>query len=78
MLYRSKTTQSFLNRATSEFNNYSVGTSEGGLNWLLDHASARVPELKNSRVLKEWSGVRPYTREVIELKAKFYYLKTMN
>ena len=51
----------FLIGATSEFNNYSVGTSEGGLNWLLDHASARVPELKNSRVLKEWSGVRPYT-----------------
>lgn len=42
----------FLIGATSEFNNYSVGTSEGGLNWLLDHASARVPELKNSRVLK--------------------------
>ena len=56
----------FLIGATSEFNNYSVGTSEG-LNWLLDHASARVPELKNSRVLKEWSGVRPYTNNEMPL-----------
>ena len=33
----------------------------------LDHASARVPELKNSRVLKEWSGVRPYTNNEMPL-----------
>ncbi|MEJ7514752.1 FAD-dependent oxidoreductase, partial [Staphylococcus lugdunensis] len=51
----------FLIGATSEFDNYSVGTTKKGLNWLFNHACERIPELKHSRILKEWSGVRPYT-----------------
>ncbi|MFW3591640.1 glycine oxidase ThiO [Staphylococcus caprae] len=51
----------FLIGATSEYDNYSVGTTKKGLNWLFNHACERIPELKHSRILKEWSGVRPYT-----------------
>lgn len=32
--------------ATSEFNNYSVGTTDEGMDWLLRHAYHRVPQLK--------------------------------
>lgn len=63
MLHRSKTTQSFLIGATSEFNNYSVGTTDEGMDWLLRHAYHRVPQLKDSHILKKWSGVRPYTEK---------------
>ena len=58
-----QTTQSFLIGATSEFNNYSVGTTDEGMDWLLRHAYHRVPQLKDSHILKKWSGVRPYTEK---------------
>ena len=53
----------FLIGATSEFNNYSVGTTDEGMDWLLRHAYHRVPQLKDSHILKKWSGVRPYTEK---------------
>ena len=53
----------FLIGATSEFNNYSVGTTDEGMDWLLHHAYHRVPQLKDSHILKKWSGVRPYTEK---------------
>ena len=55
----------FLIGATSEFNNYSVGTTDEGMDWLLRHAYHRVPQLKDSHILKKWSGVRPYTEKEI-------------
>ncbi|GEP84868.1 putative glycine oxidase [Staphylococcus piscifermentans] len=51
----------FLIGATSYFNDYSVGVSTEGKNWLLHEAIERVPELASSRELKHWSGVRPWT-----------------
>lgn len=63
----SKQPNRFLIGATSDFNNYSVGTTKLGSNWLLNHACARVSELENSRILKKWSGVRPYTEKEIPI-----------
>ena len=51
----------YLIGATSEFNNYSVGNSDAGISWLLKHAQQCIPELSHSHILKQWSGVRPYT-----------------
>lgn len=51
----------YLIGATSEFDNYSVGNTTQGISWLKHYATARIPELTNARVLKQWSGVRPYT-----------------
>ena len=53
MLHRSKTTQSFLIGATSEFNNYSVGTTDEGMDWLLRHAYHRVPSTKRQSYTEE-------------------------
>ena len=52
----------FLIGATSLRDDYSVGVSEAGKKWLFDEACAKIPGLRNSKVLKHWSGVRPYTR----------------
>lgn len=51
----------FLIGATSYFDDYSVGVSDIGKEWLLKEAIERVPELAGSRELKHWSGVRPWT-----------------
>ncbi|GEP78856.1 glycine oxidase ThiO [Staphylococcus carnosus] len=52
----------FLIGATSYFDNYSVGVSTEGKEWLLREAIERVPELASSREIKYWSGVRPWTQ----------------
>lgn len=52
----------FLIGATSYFDNYSVGVSTDGKEWLLREAIERVPELASSREIKYWSGVRPWTQ----------------
>ena len=57
MLHRSKTTQSFLIGATSEFNNYSVGTTDEGMDWLLRHAYHRTSTKRQS-----------YTEEMVRSK----------
>lgn len=51
----------YLIGATSEFDNYSVGNTEQGVSWLKHYATERIPELANARIMKQWSGVRPYT-----------------
>lgn len=51
----------FLVGATSEFDNYSVGNTEYGISWLHHYANDRIPELAHGKVIKQWSGVRPYT-----------------
>ena len=38
-------------------------TQYEGMDWLLRHAYHRVPQLKDSHILKKWSGVRPYTEK---------------
>lgn len=57
----------YLIGATSEFNNYSVGNSEVGISWLLKHAQQRIPELSHSHILKQWSGIRPYTEHELPI-----------
>lgn len=49
--------------ATSYFDDYSVGVSSVGRDWLLHQASTIVPQLKDSQMLHEWSGIRPYSKE---------------
>ncbi|MFC0137771.1 glycine oxidase ThiO [Staphylococcus petrasii] len=51
----------FLIGATSEFDNYSVGNTDQGVSWLHQYANERIPELAQGKVIKQWSGVRPYT-----------------
>ena len=51
----------YLIGATSEFDNYSVGNTEQGVSWLKHYATERIPELANAHIIKQWSGVRPYT-----------------
>ena len=51
----------FLIGATSEFDNYSVGNTSEGISWLHQYANERIPELAQGKVIKQWSGVRPYT-----------------
>lgn len=50
----------YLIGATSYFDDYSVGVSEEGRNWLFERATKHVSGLKESKILKQWSGVRPY------------------
>ena len=61
MLYSSKAPNRYLIGATSEFDNYSVGNTDQGVSWLKHYAIERIPELANARIMKKWSGVRPYT-----------------
>ena len=61
MLYSSKAPNRYLIGATSEFDNYSVGNTEQGVSWLEHYATERIPELANAHIIKQWSGVRPYT-----------------
>lgn len=51
----------FLIGATSYFDDFSVGVSDVGTEWLKTQATATIPALAESRLLKKWSGVRPYT-----------------
>lgn len=67
MLYSSKGKHRFLIGATSEFNNYSVGNSDVGVSWLLNHAQQRIPELSHGHILKQWSGIRPYTEHELPI-----------
>ena len=67
MLYCSKNDIDFLIGATSDFNNYSVGNTKLGLSWLLTNAKQRIPALSNSHIIKQWSGIRPYTKHEIPI-----------
>ena len=57
----------FLIGATSEFDNYSVGNTDDGISWLHHFANERIPELAHGKVIKQWSGVRPYTEGEIPI-----------
>lgn len=57
----------FLIGATSDFNNYSVGNTKLGLSWLLTNAKQRIPALSHSHIIKQWSGIRPYTKHEIPI-----------
>lgn len=46
--------------ATSHFDDYSVGVSQSGVDWLMESATHHIPQLKYARKLKQWSGVRPH------------------
>lgn len=52
----------FLVGATSYVDDYSVGTSVEGENWLMRQACKYIPLLSNSRLIHKWSGIRPYTK----------------
>lgn len=52
----------FLIGATSYVNDYSVGVSNEGKDWLLSHTIKHIPDIAQSQILKTWSGIRPYTR----------------
>ena len=38
-----------------------MGNTEQGVSWLEHYATERIPELANAHIIKQWSGVRPYT-----------------
>ncbi|MCU5746278.1 glycine oxidase ThiO [Staphylococcus sp. SQ8-PEA] len=56
-----KSKHRYLIGATSLNNDYSVGVSEAGKQWLFHQACAKVPGLQDSKMIKHWSGIRPYT-----------------
>ncbi|MGO1989740.1 glycine oxidase ThiO [Mammaliicoccus vitulinus] len=51
----------FLVGATSYVDDYSVGTSTEGEQWLFNKAAAYIPLLNSSNIIHKWSGIRPYT-----------------
>nr|WP_263314738.1 FAD-dependent oxidoreductase [Mammaliicoccus sp. Marseille-Q6498] len=51
----------FLVGATSYPDDFSVGTTDVGEEWLFNQASTYIPLLKTSKIIKKWSGIRPYT-----------------
>lgn len=51
----------FLVGATSYVDDYTVGTSVEGENWLMRQACKYIPLLSSSRLIHKWSGIRPYT-----------------
>lgn len=55
-----KMNQRYLIGATSYMDDFSVGVSESGKQWLLTQAIQYMPRLKESQLLKQWSGIRPY------------------
>ena len=57
----------FLIGATSDFDNYSVGNTDDGIHWLLEKSSERIPALAHSKIIKQWSGVRPYTEQELPI-----------
>ncbi len=50
----------FLIGATSYFDDLTVGVSDAGVEWLKRQAMDHIPCLAACRMLKKWSGVRPY------------------
>lgn len=50
----------YLIGATSYYDNYSVGVSKSGKNWLCEQATSYVPNLANSKLIHQWSGIRPF------------------
>lgn len=58
-----KLQQRYMIGATSYFDDYSVGVSASGRNWLLHQAATIVPKLKDARLIHEWSGIRPYSKD---------------
>ncbi|MDG0841830.1 FAD-binding oxidoreductase [Staphylococcus equorum] len=53
----------YLIGATSYFDDYSVGVSRLGKNWLIQQATSHIPNLREGKLIKQWSGVRPYTSD---------------
>ncbi|MBF7025037.1 NAD(P)/FAD-dependent oxidoreductase [Staphylococcus kloosii] len=53
--------------ATSYFDDYSVGVSQCGVDWLIKSATQHIPKLKYARKIKEWSGVRPHIANEIPI-----------
>ena len=58
-----KNKQRYLIGATSYFNDYSVNVTAKGMYCLLQQALTYVPALSTATILKQWSGVRPYTHK---------------
>lgn len=56
-----KAKQRYLVGATSYVGDYSVGVSQEGYHWLYEQATAKIPNLQYGRLLRTWSGIRPYT-----------------
>ncbi|PTI04951.1 glycine oxidase ThiO [Staphylococcus xylosus] len=52
----------YLIGATSYFNDYSVGVSNDGKSWLKTQAVNYLPDLKHSKIINQWSGVRPFCK----------------
>ncbi len=50
----------YLVGATSYFDDYSVGVSNSGKAWLKSQALHYIPDLKNGKIINQWSGIRPY------------------
>ncbi|WP_323703882.1 glycine oxidase ThiO [Mammaliicoccus sp. Dog046] len=51
----------FLVGATSYKDDFSVGTTAKGEDWLFNEATTYIPSLVNSKVIHKWSGIRPFT-----------------
>ncbi|WP_432722800.1 FAD-dependent oxidoreductase [Staphylococcus equorum] len=51
----------YLIGATSYFDDYSVGVSQLGKKWLLQQATMHIPNLRDGKLINQWSGIRPYT-----------------
>lgn len=51
----------FLIGATSEIDNWSTQNNRDNLNWLDRESIAMIPALKQGRIIKEWTGIRPIT-----------------
>ena len=44
-----------------------IGSTDDGISWLHHFANERIPELAHGKVIKQWSGVRPYTEGEIPI-----------
>lgn len=58
-----KMKQRFMIGATSYFDDFSVGVSKSGQDWLVQQAIKYIPKLEESRLIHKWSGVRPYCKD---------------
>lgn len=53
--------------ATSYFNDYSVGVSQSGIDWLIKSATRHLPKLKYADKLNHWSGIRPHSANEVPI-----------
>lgn len=57
----------YLIDATSEWDNWSTDNDASNLKWLDDKSQEMLPQLRNHRIIKTWTGIRPITHQEVPI-----------